>query len=256
MRSRTAELSSIMPGMATNVTADGPALKGATNVLLGQVDHRDTALSPVAFADIYRFITGRAPSRIAITPEPEVVLNGRVTGVVAGTPTNRPVEGAKVDVYRVSADTGERQGAPALSRTTGADGVWGPATFDPTIALEFVVAAPGAPVTHIYRSPLPRSFAQLDLRPAATLAKEDSDAAAVVRMDRPRGYFGLPRDIVLLDGKEPTDIPHGVPAAWHTTVRLPSLEDRPIVGEFNEERIVARPWPAKEGHMTILELTG
>ena len=155
------------PGMALNVTADGPALKGATNVLLGQVDHRDTALSPVAFAEIYRFITGRAPSRIAITPEPEVVLNGRVTGVVAGTPTNRPVEGAKVDVYRVSADTGERQGAAALSRTTGADGVWGPATFDPTTALEFVVAAPGAPVTHIYRSPLPRSFAQLDLRPAA-----------------------------------------------------------------------------------------
>jgi pimeloyl-ACP methyl ester carboxylesterase len=243
------------PGMALNVTADGPALKGATNVLLGQVDHRDTALSPVAFAEIYRFITGREPSRIAIAPEPEVVLNGRVTGVVAGTPTNRPVEGAKVDIYRVSADTGERQGAAALSRTTGADGVWGPATFEPTTALEFVVAAPGAPITHIYRSPLPRSFAQLDLRPGA-LAKQDSDAGAIVRMDRPRGYFGLPRDVVLLDGKEPDDIPHGVPAAWHTTVRLPALEVRPIVGEFNEQRLVGRPWPAKEGHMTILELTG
>jgi pimeloyl-ACP methyl ester carboxylesterase len=243
------------PGTPTNVTADGPALKGATNVLLGQVDHREAALGPVAFAEIYRFITGRAPSRIAITPEAEVVLNGRVTGVVAGTPTNRPVEGAKVDIYRVSADTGERQGAAALSKTTGADGVWGPATFDPTTALEFVVAAPGAPVTHIYRSPLPRSFPQLDLRPAAP-AKDDADAAAVVRMDRPRGYFGLPRDIVLLDGKEPSDIPHGVPAIWHTTLRLPALEDRPIIGEFNEERIVARPWPAKERHYTILELTG
>ncbi len=75
-------------------------------------------------------------------------------------------------------------------------------------------------------------------------------------MDRPRGYFGLPRDVVLLDGKEPADVPHGVPSAWHTTLRLPALEDRPIVGEFNEERIVGRPWPAKEGHMTILELTG
>jgi pimeloyl-ACP methyl ester carboxylesterase len=244
------------PGMALNVTADGPELKGATNVLLGQVDHRETALSPVAFAEIYRFITGRAPSRIAITPEAEVVLNGRVTGVVAGTPTNRPVEGARVDIYRVSADTGERQGAAALSKTTGADGVWGPATFDAGTALEFVVAAPGAPVTHIYRSPLPRSFAELDLRPAAALAKEDSDAAAVIRMDRPRGYFGLPRDVVLLDGKEPADIPHGVPAVWHTTLRLQALEDRPIVGEFNQERIVGRPWPAKEGHMTILELTG
>jgi len=243
------------PGMALNVTADGPELKGATNVLLGQVDHRETALSPVAFAEIYRFITGRAPSRIAIAPEAEVVLNGRVTGVVAGAPTNRPVEGAKVEIYRVSADTGERQGAAALSKTTGPDGVWGPATFDPNTALEFVVAAPGAPGTHIYRSPLPRSFDKLDLRPAAP-AKEDADAAAVIRMDRPRGYFGLPRDIVLLDGKEPADIPHGVPAAWHTTLRLPALEDRPIVGEFNQQRIVARPWPAKEGHYTILELTG
>jgi pimeloyl-ACP methyl ester carboxylesterase len=242
-------------GAPTNVTADGPALKGATNVLLGEIDHRETALGPVAFAEIYRFITGRAPSRIAIAPEAQVVLNGRVTGVVAGTPTNRPVEGAKVEIYRVSADTGERQGAAALSKTTGADGVWGPATFDPTVALEFVVAAPGAPITHIYRSPLPRSFAQLDLRPAAP-AKEDADAAAVVRMDRPRGYFGLPRNVVLLDGKEPDDIPPGVPAVWHTTLRLPALEDRSIVGEFNEERIVGRPWPAKEGHVTVLELTG
>jgi pimeloyl-ACP methyl ester carboxylesterase len=244
------------PGMALNVTADGPALKGATNLLLGRVDHRETALGPVAFAEIYRFITGRAPSRISIAPEAEVVLNGRVTGVVAGVPTNRPVEGAKVEIYRVSADTGERQGAAALSKTTGADGVWGPATFDPTTPLEFVVAAPGAPVTHIYRSPLPRSFDKLDLRAGPVFPSKDDGAAAVLRMDRPRGYFGLPRDIVLLDGKEPDDIPHGVPSVWHTTVRLPGLEDRPIVGEFNEERIVARPWPAKDGHYTILELTG
>ena len=197
------------PGMALNVTADGPALKGATNVLLGEVDHRETALSPVAFAAIYRFITGHAPSRIAIAPEAEVVLNGRVTGVVDGTPTNRPVEGAKVEIYRVSADTGERQGAAALSKTTGPDGVWGPATFDPNTALEFVVAAPGAPVTHIYRSPLPRSFDKLDLRPAAALAKEDADAGAIVRMDRPRGYFGLPRDVVLLDGRNLPTFPMG-----------------------------------------------
>jgi hypothetical protein len=180
-----------------------------------------------------------------------------VTGVVDGTPTNRPVEGAKVEIYRVSAETGERQGAPALSKTTGADGVWGPVSFDPATALEFVVAAPGAPITHIYRSPLPRSFDKLDLRGGPVFpSKDDAAVAAVIRMDRPRGYFGLPRDVVLLDGKEPADIPRGVPSAWHATLRLPALDDRPIVGEFNEERIVARPWPAKDGHMTILELTG
>ena len=49
---------------------------------------------------------------------------------------------------------------------------------------------------------------------------------------------------------------HGVPDVWHTYLRLPAFEDRPIVGEFNEERIVGRPWPAKDGHYTILELTG
>jgi pimeloyl-ACP methyl ester carboxylesterase len=243
------------PGMPLNVTADGPALKGANNVLLGEVDHRETALGPVAFPQIYKFITGRELARITIAPEAEVVLNGRVTGVVDGTPTNRAVEGAKVEVYRVSGETGERQGAAALTKTTGADGVWGPVTVDSATPLELVVAAPGAPITHIYRSPFPRSFDKLDLRPAA-LAKEDADAAAVIRMDRPRGYFGLPRDVVLLDGKEPADVPHGVPDVWHTYLRLPTFEDRPVLGEFNEERIVARPWPAKDGHITIIELTG
>ena len=243
------------PGMALNVTADGPELKGAINVLLGEVDHRETALGPIAFAQIYKFITGHEPARIAIAPEAEVVLNGRVTGVADGTPTNRPVEGAKVEVYRVSAETGERQGVAALTKTTGADGVWGPVKVDPATPLEFVVAAPGAPITHIYRSPLPRSFDKLDLRPAAP-AKDDAGAGAVVRMDRPRGYFGLPRDVVLLDGKEPTDVPHGVPDVWHTYLRLPAFEDRPIIGEFNEERIVGRAWPTKDGHITILELTG
>src|SRR5271166_5522903 len=89
----------------------GPALKGATNILLGEVDHRETALGPVAFAQIYKFITGRAPARIAIAPEAEVVLNGRVTGVVAGTPTNRPVEGARVDIYVGNRRAAGRRGA-------------------------------------------------------------------------------------------------------------------------------------------------
>jgi pimeloyl-ACP methyl ester carboxylesterase len=243
------------PGAPTNVTAEGPALKGATNLVLDHVDHRGTALSPVAFAEIYKFVVGRAPERIAITPEAEIVLDGRVTGVVDGVPTNRPVEGAKVDIFRVSPETGERQGEAIHSKTTGADGVWGPAKLDSASALEFVVAAPGAPITHIYRSPLPRSFAMLDLRPSAPPSKEDADAAAIVTMERPRGYFGLPRDVVLLDGKTPTDISPGVPAAWHAKLKLTDATPRPIIAEFNEERIVARPWPLKDNHMTIAELT-
>ena len=243
------------PGMKTNVTAEGPALKGATNLALDRVDHRETGCGPRGFAEIYKFVVGRAPSFIAIAREAEVGLNGRVTGVVGGVPTNLPVEGAKVDIFAVDLDTGERKGAALVSKITAADGVWGPLKVDSATALEFVVAAPGAPITHIYRSPFPRSFAFLDLRPSAALAKEDEDAGAIIRMDRPRGYFGLPRDVILLDGQQPTDIPPGVPAVWHTKLKLPTADPRPIVAEFNLERIVARPWPAKENHVAIAELT-
>src|SRR3954467_11283311 len=49
------------PGTSTGITAEGPALKGATNLVLGAVDHRETAFSPRAFREIYKFIAGREP---------------------------------------------------------------------------------------------------------------------------------------------------------------------------------------------------
>ena len=75
-------------------------------------------------------------------------------------------------------------------------------------------------------------------------------------LSRPRGYFGLPRDAVLLDGKEPTDIKPGVPTDAVTTLRLPAAEAaRPVVALFNQERIVARAWPAAENRIAVAELT-
>ena len=242
------------PGTPTNVTFSGPALKGALNLTLDHVDHRETAFSPRAFPEIYKFIVGRAPSRIAIAPEAKVTLNGAVTGVDGDTPTNAPVEGAKVEVYAVDPDTAARKGAALLTRTTGADGVWGPLETDSATELEFVISTPGGLVTHIYRSPFPRSFGLLNLRPA--LAKEAKGAAAaIVTMNRPRGYFGQPRDAILIDGKLPDGIPPGVPAVWRLPCAFATLEDRPIVCEFNQERIVAKMWPLKDGHVSIAELT-
>src|SRR3954471_15673976 len=98
------------PGVPTSVTAEGPALKGATNLALGAVDHRETAYSARAFREIYKFIAGREPSRMKIVPETEVRLSGVVTGTPGGVQTNRPVSGASVDIYRVSPETGERLG--------------------------------------------------------------------------------------------------------------------------------------------------
>ena len=118
------------------------------------------------------------------------------------------------------------------------------------------MTSPGSTTTHFYRSPFPRSSDILHLRAARPLGPDDAGAGAVVMMSRPRGYFGLPRDIVLIDGKEPADVKPDVPTDSVTTLRLPAAEaGRAVVGLFNQERIVARAWPASENRIAVAELT-
>jgi len=242
------------PGTLTNVTTEGPALKGATNLLLGPVDHRETAYSPRAFREIYKFIAGREPERLEIALETQVRLSGLVTATPGGVQTNRPVADATVEVFRVAPDSGERMGAAVHTSKTAADGRWGPAAVDPSWPLEIVLTSPGSTTTHFYRSPFPRSSDIVHLRAARALTP--ADAGAVVIMSRPRGYFGLPRDVVLLDGKEPADVKPGVPTDSATTLKLPAeAVGRAVTGLFNEERIVARSWPAAENRIAVAELT-
>jgi len=244
------------PGTPTGITSEGPALKGATNLALGALDHREVGFHPRAFREIHKFIAGREPARIEIVPEAEVRLSGLVTGTPGGVQTNRPVSGATVEIYRVSTDTGERIGGPVHASQTGADGRWGPAQVEPAWSLEFVLTSAGAPTTHIYRSPFPRSSEIVHLRAARPLGTADAGAGAVVLMSRPRGYFGLPRDVVLIDGKEPKDVKPGVPTDSVTTLRLPTEEaGRAVVAIFNTERIVARAWPTSENRIAVAELT-
>jgi hypothetical protein len=243
-------------GTPTGVSAEGPALKGATNLVLGAIDHRETAYSPRAFREIYKFIAGRQPDRIAITPEAEVSLSGLVTGTPGGVQTNRPVAGASVEIFRVSADSGERTGSVIHASQTGADGRWGPAKVDPSWYLEMVLTSAGSPTTHFYRSPFPRSSDIVHLRAARPLGPADAGAGCVVLMSRTRGYFGLPRDIVLFDDREPSDVKPGVPGDSLSTLRLSAAEaGRPVVALFNEERIVTRAWPASESRIAVAELT-
>nr|WP_246088836.1 hydrolase [Phreatobacter stygius] len=244
------------PGVPTGITTEGPSLRGASNIALGPLDHREVAFHPRAFREIYRFIAGAEPQTIAVAAQAQVTLDGLVTGNPAGVPSNRPVAGAGVEIYRVAADTGERQGQALLSKTSGADGRWGPLTVAPTDCLEFVLTVADHPVSHTYRSPFPRSSDVVHLRPARPFADADKAAGAIVQMTRPRGYFGIPRDVVLIDGKEPADVTRGVPNDAAATLRLATSEiGRPVVGLFNEERIVARAWPASENRIAVAELT-
>ena len=104
-----------------------------------------------------------------------------------------------------------------------------------------MLTSPGSTTTHFYRSPFPRSSDIVHLRAARPLGPADAGAGAVVMMSRPRGYFGLPRDIVLFDGKEPADVKPGVPTDSVDHAAASGRGGRPPVAAlFNEERIVAR----------------
>lgn len=240
------------PKMMTNVDKDGPALKGAENVLLKAHDHREVSFHPDAFAHTFRFIAGREPAGTAITPEDKVVLNGRITGFRGTDPTNLPLPGAVLEIYETVLATGQRTGAAAHVKTVGADGQWGPFNARPGASYEFVIRAEGFATTHVYRSPFPRSSNLVHMRPAR-LAPADKDAAAVVTMTRPRGYFGVGRDRMSFDGAAPPGIPPGVPGVSASTLRLKDAAPRSIAAEFNGERIVVRPWPAKENRIVFAE---
>ncbi len=250
-----------MRGTPTNVGFDGPELKGAKNVVLAGIDHRETSLGPQALAAAFEFITGKPPATLAITPEPRPVLDGKVSGWGVGNDpgrgtdaTNLPLAGATVEVYATDPANGERRGAAVHRKTVAADGRWGPFTGDNTTAYEFVVAAPGFGTTHIYRAPFVRSSDIVHLR-LARLSPPDRDAKAVVLMTRPRGYFGVPRDRIVLDGKSPPDgIPPGTAAVAEARLRLADATPRAVVGEFNGERIAGRTWPTADHHIVILEL--
>ena len=246
-------------GTPTNVTFAGPELKGAQNVVIAGIDHRETSFSAKAFEQAHRFITGKAPATLAITPQARVVLNGKVSGqglnnTQGGFVNNLPLAGATVEVFATNPDSGERTGAAAHRKTIGADGMWGPFDADGKSSYEFVIGMPGYATTHIYRAPFARSSNIIHLR-AERLADADKSAGSVVTFTRPRGYFGVPRDTFSFDGiSPPPGVPAGVAGVAQSRLKLAAGPQRPVVAEFNGERIVGRNWPAAENRVVLIEL--
>jgi pimeloyl-ACP methyl ester carboxylesterase len=249
-------------GKPTYVTYAGPELKGATNIVIPRIDHRETSFSPAAFSAAYRFLTGRAPAA-DITPEPRVELGGVITGqgvdplnpATGNFANNLPIAGAELTIYTTDAATGQRTGAAAYTRKVGSDGRWGPFRVQAGTAYEFEIKAPGYATTHIYRSAFARSSAIVNLRPER-IAAADQDALALAIFMRPRGYFDAQRDRLSFDGQTP---PPGVPPVGagvsSSKRKLPSAADRAIAAEFNGEKLVGRVWPAAQQRVTVLELT-
>jgi pimeloyl-ACP methyl ester carboxylesterase len=254
-------------GTPTNVTFDGPALKGATNVVLPGADHRETSFSPGAFAAAYAFITGKVPLALTIAPQPSLVLNGKLMGsglnpldAASGNFVNNlALPGAQLSVYATDAATGARSGAAVHTKTTGPDGMWGPMTAAPAVQYEFVIQASGYATTHIYRSAFARSSSVVHLR-AERLPEADTSAVASITLTRPRGYFDAQRDRMVFDGS--SALP-GVPSqgAGVSSAKLlikpvaGQAALRPVSAEFNKEKLTGLAWPAAENHLVVLELT-
>jgi pimeloyl-ACP methyl ester carboxylesterase len=250
-------------GMATNVTAAGPELKGATNVVIPGIDHRETAYSPAAFDAAYRFITGKAPKFVDIQSEPTIVLNGTITGkgVKSDDPrsgddaNNLPIPGAKLEIFATDATTGARLGNAVHIKTVGPDGLWGPFPAQGSVQYEFVITAPGYATTHIYRSPFPRSSTIVNLRPERII-NVDKNAQSLIIFSRPRGYFDAQRDKMSFDGQ--WALP-GVPPTGAgvdiSTMILTEPGIRSVSAEFNGERLTGRTWKSSEGDVVMLELT-
>jgi len=236
------------PGIVPTVGYDGPELKGAKNVVIPNLDHRETGFSPASFAQMYQFITGNVPTTLDITPEAAPKLSGLVTGYENSVPTNKGVAGVSFAVYELDPATGSRQGAAVYQATTTADGSWGSFTAKPTAYYEMVVQAPGQPIRHFFRSPFPRSTPYLPVRlyPDAAVAGK-----AVIQYTRPRGYVSNTRDKHSLDGKPVPGVKDGVPTDSSFRVELEGAE-RSIAAMLNGEKITARAIP---GEVVYIEFT-
>ncbi len=249
-------------GVPTNVSFDGPALKGARNIVLPGADHRETSFGVPAFEQTWLFLTGKAPTTAAARghtiDEATLVLDGKLTQLgangVGNDATTIVLPGASIEIFEVEPSTGARRGGFVHRKTVAADERWGPFTARAGAFYEFVVSAPGYVTVHNYRAPFSRSTQLLNFR-GARLADADKAAGSVITMVRPRGYFTRGKDTMSFDGQVPPGIAEGVGGLAVSKIVLPAgSAARAITGVFERERITAAAWPVSENRVSVIEL--
>jgi triacylglycerol lipase len=239
------------PGKPTGVSYDAPELKGADNQVIAGLDHRETGFSSASFAAMYKAIVGKDPATTEILPEKTVTLSGKLSGFENGAPTNMPLTGAELTVYKTDASTGARLGDPVLKQVIGADGAWGPISVPSEQTYEFVIKAEGRPLTRIYRSAFARSSQLVNLR----VYPPPSLSANQVHIMRPRGYFG-PDDKTDINGAPFPGIPADpVPHVWKSSVTVSGTKTETVKATFGTETIAAMSYPDQGPSVVWIELT-
>ena len=232
------------PDTATGVTYEGPALAGATNIVLPNLDHRELAFYPSAFAEMYKFITGTAPTTTQVTPIPSPTISGLITGFENGTFTNLPIAGAHLRIYPVNSTEST---TPAYEVVTKADGKWGPFLASSTQEYDFDLEYQGRHI-RFYKAPIPRSTTLLNLRllpvpakPKDETNKATSQSQSELLIDRPQGYLSRERDAVLIDNKIANDEPGGLPLDDSFLAHLATPPTQLVTVTLRKETIAARP---------------
>lgn len=231
-----------------NVGYNSPELRGAENVVLSGLDHREVAFHLLAFAEMYRFVTGTKPQQQRVVAEGSPQLKGLVTGAGNGAATNRPLAGVKLQVYALKPQSADREEKPLVDLVTSESGEWGPLLADAGRNYEFVLEREGRRITY-FMSGFLRSSDVLNLR----FVPVGSGAPGRLVVHRPQGYLSKGRDPMKLDGTEVEQLLAGIPTQDSVVLSLGAGQAKGVKVELRDEVIYARP-AASADELNLVEL--
>lgn len=128
---------------------------GALNVVIDNQTHVEVCTSAESFFEMYSFFTGTAPQTTKVIPD----IWGRIeiAGRACLFPENIGVEGATLEIYRISHKTGKRLSkSPRAVFEIGEDGKFGPFAARAGERFEFVLVRDGQD-HHFYKESFLRS---------------------------------------------------------------------------------------------------
>ena len=153
-------------GMGDFRPGPGASNGGKVGWMPAYQDHVMVCTSDESFWEVFTFFNGgEKPKTIHMTPEERPQIAGYVKSYI----NNKPLEGATVDVWSVTPETGARSAKkPLVTLTVDEEGKWGPFSAKAGQPYEFTVngtAAKFAP--HFYRTPFTHSDRLVYFRIAA-----------------------------------------------------------------------------------------
>jgi pimeloyl-ACP methyl ester carboxylesterase len=184
--------------------APGRQIVGATNVVIPNQSHVQTATSEESFFEMYHFLHGRAPFTTRVLPE----LLPRISGRVVSFPQNAGLDGATLEVWLVNGHTGRRLGShPRETFAIGPDGSFGPFHVLFGLSYELAVLRDGEVGLHYFYEPFIRSDHLVRLNVAEGLrpfiaTSPNHTALAVVRYKEFWGDRGADNDVLEVDGTD------------------------------------------------------